>query len=128
MLAGPVYGARWAQRASCGGGGGGPVVQGGAKEGQVRLPRRGIQSTAAACGTAALWGRCMPSQRRAGGGCGSGLKGGRGRKAEKVFSSLQKHIFHSLQTLRFFNRLQKIWILDRLQNEFFVAYKKTGFR
>ena len=36
--------------------------------------------------------------------------------AEKVFSHLQKHIFHSLQTFGFFNRLQKFWILDRLKS------------
>ena len=42
MLTGPVYGARRAQRASSDGGGGGPVVQGGAKEGPVRLPGRGV--------------------------------------------------------------------------------------
>ena len=41
-------------------------------------------SVAAACSGAALWRCCMPSQRRAGGGCGSGLKGGRGRKAASL--------------------------------------------
>ena len=41
-------------------------------------------SVAAACSGAALWRCCMLSQRRAGGGCGSGLKGGRGRKAASL--------------------------------------------
>ena len=41
-------------------------------------------SVAAACNGAVLWGCRLPSQRRAGGGCGSGLKGGRGRKAASL--------------------------------------------